>query len=676
MPSRGATISTVSEPDRLESWKEIAAYLRRDVTTVQRWERREGMPVHRHVHDKLGSVYAFRAELDDWIRRRGATRAETAPESDSAVAEGSRAPRSRRPLLLAVAGLAAVAIAIGFTARYLGGRDTASPDVLAQARFVRLTEFPGNEQAAALSRDGKFAAFLSDRDGSMDVWITQIGSGRFYNLTKDDDKELDNASIRTMGFSPDSTHVTFWTRMFDGKGQSAIGIWTAPVLGGPARPHLEQVAEVDWSSDGSRLVYHTPADGDPMFVREPGEPKGKQIFAASPGQHAHFPVWSPDDRFIYFVQGSLVPDRLDIWRIGVGGGTPERITHHEARVTHPVFLDARTLMYLARDAEGAGPWLYAIDVERRVPHRIGFGLERYTSLAGSTDGTRLVATLAVQQNALWRVPLAGDPVDAAAARRLSLSTGSGSSPRLGAGFLLYVSSKSGSDSIWKLTGELATEIWSVPGERIVGAPAISPDGGSVAFATRRNNAASLHVIASDGANARVVTRALQLQGTPAWTRDGRAITVAALVDGTSRLFNVPLDGGAPSQFVKDHAFDPVWSPDGKFLLYSGPDVGTTFTVKAVAADGRPYPLPALTLSRGERHLAFLPGGRELVVLRGEIGHKNLWRIDLTSGAERQLTGFTREFRVRDFDVSPDGRDVVLEQSHEASDIVLIERPRR
>ena len=41
--------------DRLESWKEIAAYMRRDVKTVQRWEKREAMPVHRHLHDKMGS---------------------------------------------------------------------------------------------------------------------------------------------------------------------------------------------------------------------------------------------------------------------------------------------------------------------------------------------------------------------------------------------------------------------------------------------------------------------------------------------------------------------------------------------------------------------------------------------------------------------------------------------
>src|SRR5687768_18359933 len=55
---------------RLGSWKAIAAYLKRDITTVQRWERREGMPVHRHVHDRRGSVYAFRSELDAWLKDR------------------------------------------------------------------------------------------------------------------------------------------------------------------------------------------------------------------------------------------------------------------------------------------------------------------------------------------------------------------------------------------------------------------------------------------------------------------------------------------------------------------------------------------------------------------------------------------------------------------------------
>src|SRR5215831_9834646 len=52
--------------DRLDSWKEIAAYLGREVRTVQAWEKNEGLPVHRHQHARQGSVYAFRAELDAW----------------------------------------------------------------------------------------------------------------------------------------------------------------------------------------------------------------------------------------------------------------------------------------------------------------------------------------------------------------------------------------------------------------------------------------------------------------------------------------------------------------------------------------------------------------------------------------------------------------------------------
>src|SRR6201996_6666316 len=67
----GSSVEVPStEPRRLDSWKEIAAYLNRDVTTVQRWEKREGMPVYRHVHDKRGSVYAVPEELDAWREQR------------------------------------------------------------------------------------------------------------------------------------------------------------------------------------------------------------------------------------------------------------------------------------------------------------------------------------------------------------------------------------------------------------------------------------------------------------------------------------------------------------------------------------------------------------------------------------------------------------------------------
>jgi eukaryotic-like serine/threonine-protein kinase len=58
-------------PNRLDSWKEIAAYLGRSVQTAQRWEKKEGLPVRRHAHEKQDSVYAYGSELDGWLRSRG-----------------------------------------------------------------------------------------------------------------------------------------------------------------------------------------------------------------------------------------------------------------------------------------------------------------------------------------------------------------------------------------------------------------------------------------------------------------------------------------------------------------------------------------------------------------------------------------------------------------------------
>ena len=678
-PSSSTPPSVGPPEDRLDSWKEIAGYLNRDVTTVQRWEKREKMPVHRHQHDRMGSVYASRAELDAWVHSRNL---QATPEN------GNDTPSSKPPVLppraelvtsrtkwkfilpLAIAG---VVLVIG-ASLWLRRTEYFWRNPISNARFQTVTDFDGVEEAAAVSRDGQFLAFLSDRDGQMDVWVTQVGSGQFHNLTHGSAPELVNPSIRTLGFSPDGSFVTFWVRKPSASNGGEIGIWAVPTLGGSPKPYLEGVAEFDWSHDGSRLAYHTPGPGDPLFVSNDGRrSEGRPIFTARDGLHSHFPLWAPDGAFIYFVQGSL-PDKLDIWRIKPAGGTPERITSQAGRVSYPILFDRRTMLYLANDTDGSGPWLYSVDVERRIPHRLTFGVDRYTSLAASADGRRLVATLASPKTTLWRLRIADSPAGAPAAR-IPLTTSTGFSPRLGPNYLLYVSTTGTSESIWKLANGTDMELWSGQEARVFGGPAISSDGRYIAFSVRQHGQTSLYVMQADGTNARIVADSLDLQGVPAWAPDGQSITTAAVDHGVPHLFRVPVDGGPPALFVQEYSVDPAWAPDGRFVVYSGPDIGTTFSVKAVTASAAAYSLPTLTLTRGARRLAFLPGGRALVLLRGEIQHKNLWLIDLETGAERQLTNLNPDFDIRDFDISPDGRDVVLERVQEHSEVVLLDLPR-
>ena len=177
-PSLGTPQSASPLEDRLDSWKEIAAYLKRDVTTVQRWEKREEMPVHRHLHDRIGSVYASRAALDAWMRSRNLRIGQEngdAPLPDPPAQEPGKVTLLRRwrfVLPLAMAGAVAVGAIL-----WLRSTERFWRNPLADARFQTVTDFDGLEQAAAVSRDGHFVAFLSDRDGSTDVWVTQVGSG-------------------------------------------------------------------------------------------------------------------------------------------------------------------------------------------------------------------------------------------------------------------------------------------------------------------------------------------------------------------------------------------------------------------------------------------------------------------------------------------------------------------
>src|SRR6516225_436382 len=198
----------------------------------------------------------------------------------------------------------------------------------------------------------------------------------------------------------------------------------------------------------------------------------------------------------------------------------------------------------------------------------------------------------------------------------------------------------------------------------------------------RTGKARLMVMNSDGTGLRTLTDSMELRGAPVWSPDGQSVVTAARQGESPRLFRVSLSTGESARILDDYALDPAWGPRGEFLVYSGMDPGTTFPVKAVSPAGQPHPIPELKLSRGgalgvtqvgARRLRFVPGQAALVVLRGDIQHKDLWATDLTTGEWRQLTNFGRDIVIGDFDVAPDGRSVVFERVQERSDIVVIDR---
>ena len=113
-PTLDKSASEIPSESRLDSWKEIALYLHRDVTTVQRWEKQEGMPVHRHLHHKRGSVYALSSELDAWRRSRKLRLDEAQETALEAPAEPdgqqTAVPHGRRWFVLSAAAVVFLAL--------------------------------------------------------------------------------------------------------------------------------------------------------------------------------------------------------------------------------------------------------------------------------------------------------------------------------------------------------------------------------------------------------------------------------------------------------------------------------------------------------------------------------------------------------------------------------------
>ena len=607
---------------------------------------------------RLRDIADARAELDDSLDSRKATTVAGPPAPVSA-----HSPWSRWTAIVLVALASALA---GWGSSRL---DPARGDPLSNATFTRLTNFEGDEVQAMLSPDGKFAAFLADREGPLDVWLTQVGSGRFQNLTPDSHMPTERPT-RNIGFSGDGSQIWFGGAPF---GRMRI----MPMMGGPPTPFLaDRAVEVAWSADGARLVYHTDAPGDPMFVADRGGVGARQIFVdPNVGGHNHHQAWSPDGQWIYFARGSQDTWQMDVWRIAASGGQPERLTDHDAYVGFPTPTDDRTVLYVAKDHEGSGPWLWALDTKSRATRRIAYGTEQYLSIAGSAGHRRLVAAVANPTATVWTVPILDHPAEDGDARPMVLPTGRALAPRLAGRSMFYLSSQGTGDGLWRFEDGKAVEILKGSDDALFEPPAVSADGRQVAVVLRRDGRMRLHVLSAEGGDLQSLAESINIQKSVCWSPDGTWIVAGGIDDRGPGLFKIPLDRGAPVRLVAGPAHDPVWSPSADLIVYTGANVSVDAPLLAIRADGTNVPLPAIRVRVEGKRYRFLPDGSALVYAQGPFPAQDFWLLDLTTKKSRQLSRLTNSAATQSFDVTADGKLIVFDRVRENSDIVLIDLAR-
>jgi serine/threonine protein kinase/dipeptidyl aminopeptidase/acylaminoacyl peptidase len=548
--------------------------------------------------------------------------------------------------------------------------DSGDDNPLAGARFSKLTDFPGAEFDAAISPDGRFVAFVSDRDGPFQIFIGQIGAGEFRNLASGAEQfplEDARAPVRGVGFNGDGSEILLgggpWRR-----------VRSIPLLGGPMRNFLgEHVVNVAWSPDGEHIAYHERLAGDPLYISDRNGANSRLILGPPAGTHQHYPTWSIDGQWIYLVRGRPATLEMDLWRVRADGEGLEQLTQHKLDVRYPAPIDDQTVLYSARDADGAGPWLWAVDVETKISRRASVGLEQYGSVAASTDGRRLVATVQHPRAELWSVPILDHPATERDAQLFAgLPTTRALAPRFGGSSMFFLSSRGSGDGLWRLRDDKVAEIWRGSETALLEPAAVSPEGDSVALLLRGDDGWHLNVLSADGASLRVLSDKVDARGAAGWSPDGRWIVTGGSAGGVQGLFKIPVDGGVPERIADGEALNPVWSPNGDLIVYAGAQVNVVGPLVGVSPDGEPVDLPEIEIFRSGERMRFLPDGSGLVYMQRRGPSHDFWLLDLATMESRQLTRFDSPATMRSFDITPDGTRIVFDRLSEDSDIVLIE----
>jgi Tol biopolymer transport system component len=601
-------------------------------------------------------------------------------EPDPPRPDGERVSARYR---IAFGVLALALVGVGAVALWSLRRPAADPsgvrvqNPLAGARFTRVTDFPGAELGAALSPDGRFVAFVSDHEGHPDAFVGQIGIGEFRNITRGlvgFQVQGFRTFVRQLGFSRDGSEI--W--LAGGPGSPRMRL--VPLLGGATRSFLgENVINVDWSPDGQSIVYfeNTEAnEGDLIYVADRNGTNPQLILDSATVAHQHFPVWSVDGRWIYLVRGgSATSLEMDLWRVRPDGGDLERLTRGKLDVRYPTPLDERTVLYSARDGDGAGPWLWVVDVETKVSRRASVGLEQYSSVAASADRRRLVATVQQARARLWSVPILDRlATESDASPFGDLPTARALAPRFGGSSLFFLSSRGSGDGLWRYEDGQLAEIWRGGETALLEPAAVSPDGETVAVLLRQADGRHLHVLSADGAQLRELSKDVDGRGAADWSPDGRwVVTGGSDEAGVVGLYKIPVDGGAPERIADGVATDPVWSPDGSLIVYAGRQAGGPFSpLMAVRPDGQPVEFPPIQVPKPGEGMRFLPDGSGLIYLKANLFSGDFWLLELATMKERRLTRLDPTATTRTFDITPDGQRIVFDRLSQDSDIVLIE----
>jgi Tol biopolymer transport system component len=551
------------ERKRLDSWGEIANYLRRDLRTVKRWEKRKGLPVHRLPGGKRQPVFAYQDEIDAWSHSDQNNNVATGPQSYIDVDQAIDSPTRNRKKWQRAVLIPAMA---AFSLLCIGGAAFSLLLPAPKLRVVRYSQLTndGRNKSGNLLTDGATVYFdepgrddgslhaVSVYGGGTEVVPLTVTGAHFFDLSPQGSEFLAGRSF---------------SEQDDGE------LWVVPLGGSPQRIGKLRASSAQWSRDMRQIAF---TQVENVFIANADGSEPKRV-ASVPGQVTQV-RWSPDGKTLRFTQTNFHDGEFlqQIWEVAKSGSN-----------LHPLLSG-----WDSPASESCGTWtpdgkfyifqsnhdgrndLWALAETRGLfgrvsgsPIRLSYGLQGFYIPVVAADGKEVFALGDQPRGELVRLD-----------SRLHEFV-----PFLGGISATWVGfAKSGrkfayiafpDSTVWRANadGTKKTQITFAPLQ--VDGFSWSPDEDQLALRARTPGEPwRIYLIPSLGGTPQLLVPAETEQGVPTWSPDGKEIAFG----------DVPSVFGKPSGQEVIHIFElsthkltdlpgsrglwtARWSPDGRFI---------------------------------------------------------------------------------------------------------------
>ncbi len=476
--------------------------------------------------------------------------------------------------VLGVAGLVVVAASAIVLSR-------PSPEAVTLGKVTQITFEPGLEIEPAISPDGKLVAYAAGPMSRMRIFVRQPG-GRPVALTADS-----GSSQRRPLWSPDGAQILF---------EAGANLFLLPALGGVPHLVVDEACCAAWSPDGRQVAYVRSPRRVPFTERSESiyamPPDGGRSHLVGSVADPHSLTWSPDGRWLALVSGN---DQFAVGTSNFGnkgpsaivlvpvvGGTPVPVTDNAALNVSPAWTsDSRHILFVS-DRDGARD-VYSVrlgssGVPAGKPLRLTTGLNAH-SITLSGAATRIGYSVFQSRANVWAIPIPADgPVSVD--RATQITTGNQTVENMAVSpdgrWLYYDSNRSGNQDIYRtpVGGGESEQLTTDPHDDF--SPNISPDGRWVAFHSLRFGTRDIFVMPAEGGEAQRVTNDDPgEERVPVWSPDGRSL-VYFLTGAGSRdgVYVITKDQGGrwgPPRRVWNHPQQSSWSPDARTLVSAWTD---------------------------------------------------------------------------------------------------------